>query len=199
MPSPRPAASGSSPTWPAGPRRIASAWRTPSPSSARAIPSSSWKLDRLGRSLKHLIETVTALQGRQIGFRSLQESIDTTTSGGKLIFHVFGALAEFERDLIRERTQAGLRAARARGRHGGRPRALDEKRLALARSLYKDPSHTVGEICRTLGISRATFYRHLPSPDEPAGVDGHREEPTPVARLSAKRSRPGRPRAKGAR
>jgi DNA invertase Pin-like site-specific DNA recombinase len=81
-----------------------------------------WKLDRLGRSLKHLIETVTALQARKVGFRSLQESIDTTTSGGKLIFHVFGALAEFERDLIRERTQAGLQAARARGRKGGRPR-----------------------------------------------------------------------------
>src|SRR3954467_10501673 len=78
-----------------------------------------WKLDRLGRSLKHLIETVTALQARKIGFRSPQESIDTTTSGGKLIFHVFGALAEFERDLIRERTQAGLQAARARGRKGG--------------------------------------------------------------------------------
>jgi DNA invertase Pin-like site-specific DNA recombinase len=158
-----------------------------------------WKLDRLGRSLPHLIGTVTALQGRQVGFRSLQESIDTTTSGGKLIFHVFGALAEFERDLIRERTQAGLRAARARGRQGGRPRALDEKRLALARSLHKDPSHTVGEICRTLGISRATFYRHLASSDEPAGVDGHREESTRAARLSAKRSRPGRPPANGAR
>src|SRR5512142_3513689 len=100
-----------------------------------------WKLDRLGRLLKHLIETVTTLQAKKIGFRSLQESIDTTTSGGKLIFHVFGALAEFERDLIRERTQAGLQAARARGRHGGRPRALDEKRLALARSLHKDPSN----------------------------------------------------------
>src|SRR5512142_1859137 len=83
-----------------------------------------WKLDRLGRSLKHLIETVTALQGRKVGFRSLQESIDTTTSGGKLIFHVFGALAEFERDLIRERTQAGLRAARARGRLGDDPEPL---------------------------------------------------------------------------
>lgn len=124
-----------------------------------------WKLDRLGRSLKHLIETVTALQARQIGFKSLQESIDTTTSGGKLIFHVFGALAEFERDLIRERTQAGLRAARARGRQGGRPPTLDEKKLALARSLHKDPGNTVRDICATLGISRATFYRHLPPRD----------------------------------
>jgi DNA invertase Pin-like site-specific DNA recombinase len=80
-----------------------------------------WKLDRLGRSLKHLIETVNGLAARNIGFQSLQESMDTTTSGGKLIFHVFGALAEFERELIRERTEAGLRAARARGRQGGRP------------------------------------------------------------------------------
>ena len=131
-----------------------------------------------GRSLKHLIETVTALQARKVGFRSLQESIDTTTSGGKLIFHVFGALAEFERDLIRERTQAGLQAARARGRQGGRPRSLDAKKLAQARSLHKDPANTVADICRTLGISRATFYRHLASPAEesrsrwpPRGVD----------------------------
>jgi DNA invertase Pin-like site-specific DNA recombinase len=78
-----------------------------------------WRLDRLGRSLKHLIETITALNNRKIGFKSLQENIDTTTSGGKLIFHIFGALAEFERDIIRERTQAGLKAARARGRLGG--------------------------------------------------------------------------------
>jgi DNA invertase Pin-like site-specific DNA recombinase len=157
-----------------------------------------WKLDRLGRSLKHLIETVTALQAKEIGFLSLRESIDTTTGGGKLIFHVFGALAEFERDLIRERTQAGLQAARARGRRGGRPRALDEKRLALARSLHKDPSHKVADICRTLGISRATFYRHLISPDEPAGVAGRREESPGVAGKPAKRSRPGRPRTDGA-
>ena len=158
-----------------------------------------WKLDRLGRSLKHLIGTVTALQGRQVGFRSLRESIDTTTSGGKLVFHVFGALAEFERDLIGERTQAGLQAARARGRRGGRPRALDEKRLALARSLHKNPGHKVGDICRTLGISRATFYRHLVPPDEQAGVVGPHEETPGAAGMSAKRSRPGRPRANGAR
>jgi DNA invertase Pin-like site-specific DNA recombinase len=158
-----------------------------------------WKLDRLGRSLKHLIETVTALQARKVGFRSLQESIDTTTSGGKLIFHVFGALAEFERDLIRERTQAGLQAARARGRKGGRPRSLDARKLAQARSLHKDPANTIADICATLGISRATFYRHLDSPAEEAGVDGHREESHRAERRSAKRSRPGRPRAKGAR
>src|SRR5512143_1264840 len=151
-----------------------------------------WKLDRLGRSLQHLIETVTALQARTVGFRSLQESIDTTTSsGGKLIFRVFGALAEFERDLIRERTQAGLQAARARGRQGGRPRSLDARKLAQARSLHKDPANTIAEICATLGISRATFYRHLASPAEGTGVDGHREGSHRAARRSVKRSRPG--------
>jgi DNA invertase Pin-like site-specific DNA recombinase len=158
-----------------------------------------WKLDRLGRSLTHLIATVTALQGRKVGFRSLQESIDTTTSGGRLIFHVFGALAEFERDLIRERTRAGLQAARARGRRGGRPRSLDATRLAQARSLHKDPANTIAAICVTLGISRATFYRHLTSPAEKAGVDGHPKEPARAARRSAKRPGPGRPRAKGAK
>src|SRR5205085_12639061 len=110
-----------------------------------------WRLDRLGRSLKHLIETIGHLQERGIGFRSIQESIDTTTSGGKLIFHVFGALAEFERDLIRERTQAGLQAARARGRKGGRPRSLDATKLAQARSLHRDPGNTIAAICATLG------------------------------------------------
>ncbi len=120
-----------------------------------------WRLDRLGRSLKHLIETVTALAQRGIGFRSLTEQIDTTTSGGKLIFHVFGALAEFERDLIRERTQAGLRAARARGRVGGRPKALDPKDVDVLHRLYADPANSIDDICRTLGISKATLYRYL--------------------------------------
>src|SRR3954452_22103165 len=111
-----------------------------------------WRLDRLGRSLRHLIEVVTELQGRGVGFRSLTEQIDTTTPGGKLIFHVFGALAEFERELIRERTQAGLRAARARGRLGGRPKKLDAKQLALAQKLYEDGQTDIAMICRTLGI-----------------------------------------------
>src|SRR5438105_4145918 len=88
-----------------------------------------WRLDRLGRSLKHLIETITNLNNRKIGFKSIQENIDTTTSGGKLIFHIFGALAEFERDIIRERTKAGLQAARARGRLGGRPKSLTPKQV----------------------------------------------------------------------
>ena len=95
-----------------------------------------WRLDRLGRSLKHLIELITRLEERKIGFSSLQEMIDTTTSGGRLIFHIFGALAEFERNLIRERTIAGLASARARGRKGGRPRILDEKKIQLARNLH---------------------------------------------------------------
>src|ERR671914_317820 len=123
-----------------------------------------WRLDRLGRSLKHLIETITELNNRKIGFKSIQESIDTTTSGGKLIFHIFGALAEFERDIIRERTQAGLQAARARGRKGGRPKAKalnTPKKITLAQSLYNDKNNTIDEICKTLNISRATLYRHI--------------------------------------
>jgi DNA invertase Pin-like site-specific DNA recombinase len=120
-----------------------------------------WKLDRLGRSLRHLIETVTDLRDRGVGFQSLQEAIDTTTSGGKLIFHVFGALAEFERDIIRERTLAGLAAARARGRMGGRPRQLDDKKKRHAAMLRSDPMNSVKDICRTLGISKATLYRYL--------------------------------------
>jgi DNA invertase Pin-like site-specific DNA recombinase len=95
-----------------------------------------WKLDRLGQSLRHLVDTVTGLAERGVGFRSLQEAIDTTTPGGKLVFHVFAALAEFERDLIRERTAAGLAAARARGRHGGRPPALTGHKLQVAQEMY---------------------------------------------------------------
>jgi DNA invertase Pin-like site-specific DNA recombinase len=120
-----------------------------------------WRLDRLGRSLPHLIETVSQLQQQGIGFRSLQEQIDTTTSGGKLVFHVFGALAEFERDLIRERTHAGLAAARARGRLFGRPKALTPRKIEQLRTLAKDERNTVAEICQTLGISRATYYRYV--------------------------------------
>jgi DNA invertase Pin-like site-specific DNA recombinase len=120
-----------------------------------------WRLDRLGRSLPHLIETTSQLQQRGIGFRSLQEQIDTTTSGGKLIFHVFGALAEFERDLIRERTHAGLAAARRRGRLFGRPKVLSPKKVTQLQALAKDERTTVAEICHTSGISRATFYRYI--------------------------------------
>jgi DNA invertase Pin-like site-specific DNA recombinase len=126
-----------------------------------------WRLDRLGRSLKHLIETITNLNNRKIGFKSIQENIDTTTSGGKLVFHIFGALAEFERDIIRERTNAGLQAARGRGRLGGRPKAKTlntPKKVALAQSLYDDKNNTIDEICRTLNISRSTLYRYIQTP-----------------------------------
>ena len=122
-----------------------------------------WRLDRLGRSLPHLIETITGLENRGIGFKSITESIDTTTSGGKLIFHIFGALAEFERDIIRERTQAGLNAARARGRKGGRPKALTPRKAQQALTLYNDKTNTIDDICRTLNISRATLYRYVRS------------------------------------
>ncbi len=121
-----------------------------------------WKLDRLGRSLKHLIETVNLLHKRGVGLLSLQEKIDTTTSGGKLIFYVFGALAEFERELIRERTRAGLQAARARGRRGGRPAKLTTPQIAIAQRLLQDPTVSVAEICRTLQVSRSTLYRYCP-------------------------------------
>src|SRR5512144_2427695 len=120
-----------------------------------------WRLDRLGRSLNHLIETIAGLNNRHIGFKSITESIDTTTSGGKLIFHIFGALAEFERDIIRERTQAGLHAARARGRLGGRPKSLTPKKAQMAEALYKDKNNTIDEICKTLNVSRATLYRYV--------------------------------------
>lgn len=131
-----------------------------------------WKLDRLGRSLKYLIEVITRLNERAIGFRSLTEQIDTTTLGGKLIFHIFGSLAEFERDLIRERTQAGLAAARARGRKGGRPKKLGTPgKLAIARLLYNDKQNSIEDICKTLGISRATLYRSLDDPDDTPTIE----------------------------
>ena len=122
-----------------------------------------WKLDRLARSLKQLIETVEMLEGRGIGFRSLTEAIDTTTSGGKLVFHIFGALAEFERGIIRERTVAGLTAARARGRTGGRPPALTSADLAHAKALLADPDITAKEVAARMQVSVSTLYKHLPA------------------------------------
>src|SRR2546425_10337465 len=121
-----------------------------------------WKLDRAGRSLTHLIELLKGLKERGVDFISVTEKIDTTTPGGKLIFHLMGALAEFERDLIRERTNAGLAAARARGRIGGRPKRLATNgKVALARRLFADPNHSIPEICSTLRISRSTLYRYV--------------------------------------
>ncbi len=128
-----------------------------------------WKLDRLARSLKQLIETVEDLEQRGIGFRSLTEAIDTTTAGGKLVFHIFAALAEFERSIIRERTSAGLAAARARGRKGGRPPALSESDLQEARALLKDPAITVDQVAKRLGVAASTLYRHLPGGRSGAG------------------------------
>jgi DNA invertase Pin-like site-specific DNA recombinase len=120
-----------------------------------------WKLDRLGRSLKHLIEVVTDLEERSVGFTSIQENLDTTSAGGKLIFHIFGAFAEFESDIIRERTKAGLEAARARGRKGGRKKLLTEAQEKQLRVMAKDKSISVKEVCQTFGIARATYYKYL--------------------------------------
>jgi DNA invertase Pin-like site-specific DNA recombinase len=120
-----------------------------------------WRLDRLGRSLKNLIALVEELANRGVGFRSLSESIDTTTANGRLFFSVMGALAEFERDLIRERTNAGLAAARARGRVGGRPPVMTAEKVKVARQMYDSKEHTVEAIAKTLGVSRKTVYRHL--------------------------------------
>lgn len=122
-----------------------------------------WKLDRLARSMKQLIETVEGLEARGVGFQSLTESIDTTSHGGRLVFHIFASLAEFERGLIRERTMAGLASARAAGRVGGRPRRLDDAGIATAVAMLGNTDLTVVEVARRLNISPATLYRHLPS------------------------------------
>ena len=121
-----------------------------------------WKLDRLARSMRQLIETVEDLQSGGMELRSLTESIDTATPGGRLVFHIFGALAEFERAVIRERTSAGLQAARERGKKGGRPRTLGPKDLAAAKALLADPAIRVEDVAARLKVSPATLYRHLP-------------------------------------
>jgi DNA invertase Pin-like site-specific DNA recombinase len=124
-----------------------------------------WRLDRLGRSLKDLIALAERLEQRKVGLKSLKEALDTTSSGGRLVFHMFGALAEFERDLIRERTQAGLSAARARGRLGGRPKLLTPEKRRLAVQLYRAKEHSIAEICRLMGISKPTLYSYLAEAD----------------------------------
>jgi DNA invertase Pin-like site-specific DNA recombinase len=125
-----------------------------------------WRLDRLGRSLRHLIETVTTLREQGISFQSLTENIDTSTATGTLVFQIFGALAEFERNLIKERTVAGLISARARGRTGGRPKGNpDERKVALARKFYNDDALSIPEILKTLNISKSTLYRWVDSND----------------------------------
>ncbi len=119
-----------------------------------------WRLDRLGRNLPHLLQTITDLEEKGVGFRSLTESIDTTTAGGKLIFNIFGALASFERDLIRERTAAGLAAARARGKVGGRPRKMTDSRIRQARKM-REGGMSQTEIAEVLGVGRTTLYQYL--------------------------------------
>lgn len=120
-----------------------------------------WRLDRLGRSLRDLLEIAAFFEAEGVGLRSLQENIDTTSSGGKLIFHIFGALAEFERGIIRERTNAGLAAARARGRVGGRPKALSPKEHRLLIKLYNQRDHSIAELCKIFNISKPTLYSYL--------------------------------------
>ncbi|MCL4151447.1 UNVERIFIED_CONTAM: hypothetical protein GTU68_036304 [Idotea baltica] len=122
-----------------------------------------WRLDRLGRSLRHLVEVVSDLQERGVGFRSIQDgAIDTTTASGELIFHIFAALAQFERHLTLERTKAGLTAARARGRIGGRPKkSADHPKVVMAKRMHQDQTLAIDEICEALQVSRATYYRYL--------------------------------------
>jgi len=120
-----------------------------------------WRLDRLGRSIRDLIDWVTRLEEEGIGFKSLQESIDTTTSSGKLVFHIFAALAEFERNLIRERTNAGLAAARARGKLGGRKKSLNAKERRRAVETYQRKNHSVQQICEMMNITKPTLYAYI--------------------------------------
>ena len=122
-----------------------------------------WRLDRLGRSLQHLLSIVEDLETRGIGFASLQEGFDTTTNGGKLVFQIFGALAEFERNLIKERTKAGLAAARARGRVGGRKEKLSKDQINIMFKMSESKQHTIVEICQVMGITKPTYYRYLES------------------------------------
>ncbi len=133
-----------------------------------------WKLDRLGRSLRDLVNLVSKFQDLGVGFKSLHDNIDTTTPTGKLTFHLFAALAEFERDIISERTKAGLASARARGRRGGRPKGLSKKALdkaRLAESLYNEKNNSIQEICEYLSVSKPTLYRYLRSRDVEIGSD----------------------------
>jgi DNA invertase Pin-like site-specific DNA recombinase len=120
-----------------------------------------YKLDRVGRSLPHLVELVAELERREVGFRVLTGQIDTTTAAGRLVFHIFAALAEFERELIRERTRAGLDAARARGRKGGRPAKMTPSKLRMAMALMADPRSVAQEVAAQLGVSTATLYRYV--------------------------------------
>ena len=129
-----------------------------------------WRLDRLGRSLPDLVGIVSSLEREGVAFESMTERIETTSAAGKLIFHVFAALAEFERNLIRERTRAGLAAARARGRNGGRKPALDDRQVRAIRALLRDPEIQVTDVARRYGVSRTTLYRYVGSQKSSAVV-----------------------------
>ena len=135
-----------------------------------------WRIDRLGRSLRHLISVIAQLgeEGKQ--FKSLQENLDTSKPTGRLVMNIMAVLAEFERELIRERTMAGLAAARARGRVGGRPRVLDEKKIAMARSMLSDRANSIAEVARTLGVSKATLYSYLNQEDGSVNIDPGQDE-----------------------
>jgi len=126
-----------------------------------------WKLDRVGRSMKHLVQFIRELEEKNIQFRSLTESIDTSTPMGTFFFHIMAAMAQMERDLIAERTKAGLEAARARGRQGGRPRRLDDEKLRHVREMLKQGKQ-IKEIARLLGVNRSTIYRRLKALDTSA-------------------------------
>jgi len=166
-----------------------------------------WRLDRLGRSLRHLIELIGELEQRRLGFRSLTEGIDTTSSSGRLVFHIFGAISEFERRLIRERTQAGLQAARVRGRLGGRPTIVTEDKLRIAREMLAGGEHTMQQIAAAVGVGRATLYRHLDrrsarkagAPSAPAADSTAASKPTAADSLvDASAGQQGRKRARRA-
>ncbi|WP_428829142.1 recombinase family protein [Legionella moravica] len=120
-----------------------------------------WRLDRLSRSLKDLIDVVSFLELKGIGLKSIHEFIDTTSSSERLIFHIFGALAEFEKNIIRERTHAGLKAARGRGKIGGRPRKLNNDKVKLANNLYNETKMSINQICELLDVSKPTLYKYL--------------------------------------
>jgi DNA invertase Pin-like site-specific DNA recombinase len=133
-----------------------------------------WRLDHLGRSMRHLITLVEDLRERGIGFRSINEgAIDTTSASGELIFNIFFALAQFERRLIQERTKAGLAAARARGRNGGRPKiAANDAKVLMAKKLHNDMTLSIDDICKTLKMSHSTYYRYVRMKPEEADVEG---------------------------
>ena len=132
-----------------------------------------WRLDRLGRSLPHLIGLLADLEQRQVQFRSLTEALDTSTAGGRLVFNIFAAIADFERQLVQERTQAGLAAARARGRVGGRPTVMTPAKIRTARRMLDD-GETLTTVAAALSVSRTTLYRHLAHSDRLAGGGAHR-------------------------